>query len=173
MKSKKRLTITGVVLAVLLLMGTAAKADAFSVSFSLAQPYQTTDVGTLSFVATITNLGNETVFLNGDNLFVGLPLAGDDTPFYLNFPLSLSDGDSATAELFTITIPGGTPNGLYTGSFVLLGGADDSSQLELGSVDYNVNVAGTVNVTPEPYAFLLMGTGLLGLGRLVRRRLLG
>lgn len=132
-----------------------------------------TDVGTLSFVATITNLGNETVFLNGDNLFVGLPLAGDDTPFYLNFPLSLSDGDSATAELFTITIPGGTPNGLYTGSFVLLGGADDSSQLELGSVDYNVNVAGTVNVTPEPYAFLLMGTGLLGLGRLVRRRLLG
>jgi hypothetical protein len=172
MNSTKRLMITVLASTVLLLMGTAAKADAFSVSLSLAQPYQTTDVGTLSFVATITNLGSETVYLNSDTLSVSSPLVGDDTPFFLNFPLSLSSGDSATAVLFTITVPGGTPYGLYAGSFVLLGGSDGSSQFQLGSVDYNVNVA-NINSVPEPGAFLLMGTGLLGFGGVVRQRLRG
>jgi len=172
MKSKKRLTITVIAFAVLLLMGTAAKADTLSISFSLAQPYQTTDVGMLSFVATITNIGSETVYLNGDALTVNSPLVSDDTPFWDNFALPLSNGDSETAELFTITVPGGTPYGLYAGSFALLGGDDISSQSQLGSVDFNVNVAANVNVTPEPCAFLLMGTGLLGFAKVMRQRLL-
>jgi hypothetical protein len=121
-----------------------------------------TDVGTLSFVATITNLGSETVYLNGDTLTASSPLVSDDTPFWSNFVEPLGSGDSATTELFTITIPGGTSFGLCTGSFVLLGGADDLSQFQLGSADYNVNVAANVNVTPEPCAFLFMGAGLLG-----------
>jgi hypothetical protein len=152
-------------------MGTAAKADTFSLSFSLAQPFQTTAGGTLSFVATITNLGSETVYLNGDTLAVTSPLGYDDSPFFFNFPPSLSSGDSTTAELFTITVPGGTPYDLYTGSFVMLGGGDGSSQLQLGSVDFNVNVS-DVNPVPEPGAFLLMGTGLLGFAGVVRQRLL-
>jgi hypothetical protein len=164
--------ITVVALAVLLLMGTAAKADTFSVSFSLTQPYQTTAAGeTLSFEAIIANLGGETMYLNGDTLVVNSPLVGDDTPFFLNFPLSLNSDDPVTGELFTITVPLGTPDGLYPGSFTLVGGGDASSHL--GLVEYfDVNVA-NVNPIPEPGAFLLMGTGLLGFAGVVRQRLLG
>jgi hypothetical protein len=111
------------------------------------------------------------MYLNGDTLVVNSPLVGDDTPFFLNFPLSLNSDDPVTGELFTITVPLGTPDGLYPGSFTLVGGGDASSHL--GLVEYfDVNVA-NVNPIPEPGAFLLMGTGLLGFAGVVRQRLLG
>jgi len=122
---------------------------------------------TLTFDATVTaplsNTG--TVFLNGDTL--NLSLAGatlDDSPFLFNFPFSLNPGDTFTGDLFTVTIPSTIAQGLYNGSFEILGGSDFSSQDIIGSANFQVAA------TPEPSTWLLLSTGIVFVAVGVTRR---
>ncbi len=105
--------------------------------------------------------------LNGDAFTVGSPLSLDDSPFLLNFPLSLNPGQNYSGLLFSITIPAGTPVGEYDGYFQILGGSDPSGLDPISNVaEFQVDV-------PEPHPMLLLfGSGTIALcGLVVRRRL--
>src|SRR5262245_38989878 len=62
---------------------------------------------TLTFAATLTNTGNQELFLNGDSFNLpGVDLTLDDSPFFdtNNIPASLLGGQSASGQLFTVSI---------------------------------------------------------------------
>ncbi len=142
-------------------------ASADIIDMSLSNPAQFAAPGdTLTFVATISApLSNlAAVFLNSDALTADFPLTGDDTPF-LNFPLSLSPGGSATDVLFTIMVPNFAINTPLTAHFELFGGVDSNASDSLGSVDAQINV------TPEPASVFMLGAALLALAFAFRRRL--
>jgi hypothetical protein len=161
-----RRTILAVAVAALAL---ALPAAADTLDFTLSSPFTSAAPGgTVSFDATVnaplTNTG--ALFLIGDSTTVNIPGATlDDSPFLLNFPLSLNPGDTFTGELFTITLPSSIAQGVYTGFFEIQGGSDPSSQNILGTVTYSVGV------TPEPSTWLLLSTGVaLGIISLSRHR---
>jgi hypothetical protein len=149
----------------LLLVGTTAKAD--TLSLTLDSPYQTGIEGqTLTFDVNITNDSSDMVYLNGDFYYVDSPLTVN-SEFNDNAPLFLLPGDSSgDFELFTVTIPLGTPVGLYAGYVQIKGGGGSSDDYVLGSADFDINVV------PEPSSYLLFGTGLAVLAGIFRRRLI-
>ncbi len=110
---------------------------------------------TLSFGATLSNLGADEVFLNGDNFTLfGDGLTVDDTPLLSNFPLSLPGGGSAAGELFTVNISPDAMVGGYNGSFTFLGGATDGDFKELATQKFSVTVS-----VPEPATVSLIVLG--------------
>src|SRR5512147_1606974 len=94
----------------------AASAQGAAVTFDFVSSLLSTQPDrTIAFSGTVTNTGPAAAFLNADEFTFPLPL--NDTPFFLNFPLSLAPGTSVTATLFMVTVPAGTPVGLYVGTF--------------------------------------------------------
>jgi hypothetical protein len=167
MKSLRSLQVLSPAIAFFLLAVTAAKAGPLSIT--LDAPFQSGPEAVFAFNATVTNTLNQVVYLNADSFNVDSPLTVDDSPFAA-YPLSLnssgSPGDSFTGVLFNVDVPVGTPFALYTGSFEILGGTDPSDDTDVaGSAVFDVNV------TPEPSSFLLIGTALLALTGLARRKL--
>jgi hypothetical protein len=145
-----------------------AKAD--TVTLTLANPIQGTDQTKgsetiLSFAATVdapgTNAGD--VFLNGDSFNVGGDLTVDDSDF-VNFPFSLSPGQSFTDVLFTVDVPANAAITTYLGSFTLLGGPTGSDLNVLATTGFEIVV------TPEPSTLLMIGTGLTGFAATMGRR---
>jgi hypothetical protein len=116
------------------------------------------DTTVVAFDGTITNISGVTEYLNGDNTYVDSPLVFDDSPFLNGAPLTLGAGGSYSGLLFNIDIPQGTPEALYTGSFQILGGPDNSSELspKESPVDFDVQI------TPEPPSGELLAMALVG-----------
>ena len=123
---------------------------------------------TLQFFGTITNMGSTPVFLNGDslNLAGGSDFTTNDL-FYTNVPVSVAaGGSSGDIELFDVTVASPFVDTLttYNGTYTLLGGVDGGAQ------DLLAEGAFSVNVTPEPGYFALLGIGLVLITWLHRRR---
>jgi hypothetical protein len=157
MKSLKRLLLPSIATAAFLAAGAVSRAD--TLNLVLDAPYQlTTGSNTVTFDVTIYNTGAaDTIYLDGDSFNIDSPLTLDDSGFFDNAPTSLGPSDSSSDfELFTVTVPDGTPTGLYTGSFEILGGGPSDDNV-IGVADFDVQV------TPEPTSLLLLLTGLAGL----------
>jgi hypothetical protein len=139
-------------------------AHAASITFSLSSPTTSFAGGTetLTYDGTINALTD--VYLNGDSLNVQSPLTGDDTDFYINVPQFLSAGGMVSTDLFTVTAPVGTDFGSYPGSFVLLGGDSADALDTLATAEF------PVAATPEPSSLVLLVSGTLVMGEVVRRR---
>jgi hypothetical protein len=141
----------------------ASGAVAAPISFNFTSSLQTTVPGSnVTFSATVAETGGTTTFLNGDT--VTFPLFVDDTAFFLNFPAALAPFQSVTAPIFTVLVPAGTPLGLYSGTFELLGGASAATFDSLASQTF------AVDVVPEPATatLFLCGTAVMCMLRRAR-----
>ncbi len=160
MKNLKSTWVTLFVGSSILLASALAKADSYTLT--LSSSFQTGELGNLlEFDATFTNNTASDVYLNADSFNVDSPLTLDDSPYFNNFPLLLTPtgdpGDTYTGELFAVKIPNGTPLGLYTGNFDILGGDPSDYTDVIGFANFDVEV------TPEPPTWELMALALMGL----------
>ncbi len=146
----------------LMLMLTATVAGAGTLDFNFTSSLQYVAAGTVTFSGTLTNTGATPLYINGDNVSSALPF--DDTAFLLNVPAVMSAGQTITTNLFSIMVPPGTPLGLYTGSFSILGGDDASANNLLSSAPF------AVQVVPEPATWITMFAAL-PVAWIYRRRL--
>jgi hypothetical protein len=166
MKTKIRMTLTlAGVMAAILLSVSIAKADLLSVSIS---PATGVSGNTLAIIGTITNNSGQTVYLNEDSFSLPGPFVVDDTPFFLNTPLFLTNGGSFTGEILDVTINTPATPGSYTGTFWILGDTTGN-----GGADFLNGTAGTpfqVNVAPEPSSKVLLTSGMVGMAGIIRRR---
>jgi hypothetical protein len=150
---KLRLLFVGVCLSLV-----ARSAEAVPITFTLGSSLLTTTPGaTVTFTGTLTETGGSTTFLNGDSFNVTAPLIVNDTPFFLNFPLSLSPFQTFTASMFMVTVPAGTAPGLYPGTFAVLGGTASTATSVLASQSFAVSV--TPSAVPEPTLGLMLLLG--------------
>lgn len=121
---------------------------------------------TLTFAATLTNTGTDTVFLNGNDFSVsGSDITLDDTKFFMNAPLSLNANGTWTGEIFDAIISPTAPADVYSGAFTITGGADSSTFDNLARQTFQVRVV------PAPSGLLAVIVGIVpGVGVLLRRR---
>jgi len=133
---------------------------------------------TVTFTGNLTNNNPFETFLNGAEFpQIDPGLAGDESPFFVNTPLSLAPGASLPnpVTLFTVTLDPGLLPGSYSGAFRVVGGPDDQTFDPLAEVPFRVNVAAPTGggVIPEPSSLALAGIGLLPLAGTLRRRKAG
>jgi PEP-CTERM motif-containing protein len=136
----------------------------------LINPDQMVTQGTtaLAFDATILNpSATNTVYLNGDaSATSSTLLTVDDSPFFLDAPLSLAPGESSGPfELFDVTLSSAAPVGTYSlNAFSILGGADGgtfSDFSDIADATFSVTVSPSVISVPEPDSLILTLGGLI------------
>ncbi|MES2459201.1 MAG: PEP-CTERM sorting domain-containing protein [Armatimonadota bacterium] len=158
--------LPGVIAGLLLFAPTLAQAQ---MTLTLSAPNQSARPGSLlTFAGTLTNPTTTTLLLNGDSFTLNGPgLTLDDSPFFLDGPLSLGAGQVFTGSLFTVRIAPTAPLQSTPGVFRIIGGTTDTAQNVLAAANFSVAAV----AAPEPGSgLLLLGGGLLGVVIKRRRR---
>lgn len=182
--TKRKFIISAGLLALLwALLSPGVRADDTGLGdLTITLPTITGNAGdTIIVGGTLTNSSSSPLFFSSDGVtFNNTALSGTaDVAFNGIFDSTLlTIAGSATqqplSDLFTVFIAPGTAPGLYDMNFYdLLGGIDPACTLgscgvQLGTVEFSVNVQGPVP-TSEPSTLLLLASGLLA-GLLVIRR---
>jgi PEP-CTERM motif len=115
---------------------------------------------------------------NGDSLFVVFSTVGYSVSF--NFALSAPGTATAIVGYFPGGITGGNSAGgvvpagyRYPEGFLQAGSPLGLNAIEIYSSAPDMAIDNLTLATPEPASLLMLGSGLLGLAGLARRRLLG
>jgi len=159
----------------------APSTRAQSLDVTLIDADQTVSQGTtvIDFEATVFNPSSTaTIYLNDGSGTTSSPvLAVDDSPFFVNAPLSLAPGQSSGPfELFAVDLAATAALGSYTGNvFSIQGGADGGSFTafnDLADTKFSVSVTGTTMAAPEidPASAMSALTLLLGSLAVLRGR---
>lgn len=156
-------TLRNLVLMTMLALGTA---QGGVIGLTFDQPDQTGIAGdTLHFFGLIANTGPGQVFLNGNSLNLTMSSATLNDLFLANVPLFLDgDTDSGTIELFEVSLsdPRLDVPGVYSGTYTLLGGADDSASEILGTWNFSITIEDTSAGVPEPGTGWMVVLGVAG-----------
>jgi hypothetical protein len=162
---------TIVMFSALALANLLAAASIVEISFVPTSNLVAGSVSPVDITATLTNLDDANpVFLNADNLNLS-PFFEVTDDFFTNVPFSLGPGQtSSPITLFTLTPEPGASAGSYTGTYELFGGDGSANQFNFDSLGTaSFTVVETAEV-PEPASLLLMGSVLVVLASLGRKR---
>ncbi|HWN95451.1 MAG TPA: HYR domain-containing protein, partial [Methylomirabilota bacterium] len=113
----------------------------------------------LSFNGTLRNESGSEIFLNGISISLGgIDLTPDESPFFLNFPISLAASQQASGVLFTVAIANTAPEQTVSGDLTVSGGTNAAT------LDLLTNATFQVQVLPKPGPEIVVehpvGTGL-------------
>ena len=130
-----------------------------------------------TFTATFVNHYSYPLYLTTDE-FTGpdAPLTVDDSAFLNTFPLAASPhpiaaGDTVTTDLFTVTVPAGTPTGGFDGTFYLFGGRDLTDTTDaLSATKFHVDVQAVPEASSVVSLGLLLALGMGGVFAAGRRK---
>jgi hypothetical protein len=144
----------------------------FSFTFGIGGSTLAGDAGGLFGTISPTFTFNGSNPLSGPMFVVFNPAGvGSPTP---NLDITYFDAQNFYSWIFAVDSPLFGVNGLelVAGTFPILG--DGTSSLtfsEPGNFGFGTISGGSITATPEPGAFLLMGSGILALGGAIRRKL--
>jgi len=140
---------------------TVAAAQAATIDFSFTSSLLYALPGqTVGFSGTLTNTGTTEAFINGDTFTFPFPV---NDVFLLVAPASLLPAQSFTGLILEVMVPGVIAQGLYAGTFDILGGDTPAAFNSLASAPF------AVQVVPEPCTWTGMAGAVAG-GMLLRFR---